>query len=95
MTHERMINSDKNEYLRKIIQAQIFIFDVLLGMLNDFKIDCNIFLFIFNLVEKFRDSLKPVTSVGMTFIRPIFVVIGGKVERFCLIWAIYARFAKK
>ena len=51
--------------------------------------------FIFNLVEKLRDSLKPVTSAGMTFFWLIFVVIGGKVEIFCLIWGIYARLGNK
>ena len=50
--------------------------------------------FIFNLVEKLSDILKPVTSVGMTFLRLLFVVIGGKVETFCLIWGIYAIFEK-
>ena len=32
--------------------------------------------------------------VEMTFFRLIIVVISEKVEEFCLIWGIYARFAK-
>ena len=45
------------------------IFDFLLGVLNDFKIDCKkILFFIFNLVEKLSDSLKPGTSLEMVVI---------------------------
>ena len=41
------------------------------------------------------DSLKPGTSIEMTYLSRSFVAINGKVGRFCLIWGIYARFAKK
>ena len=38
--------------------------------------------------------ILPDTSVEMTFLDLIFVAIVAKVEWFCLIWGIYARFAK-
>ena len=33
--------------------------------------------------------------VEITFFRLIFIAVGGKVELFCLIWGVYARFVKK
>ena len=48
-----------------------------------------------NVVENFNDSLMTGNLVEMTFFRLIIVVIGEKVDGFCLIWGIYARFAKK
>ena len=37
----------------------------------------------------------PGTTIEMTYGRLIFVAIGAKVEKFSLIWGMYARFVKK
>lgn len=48
-----------------------------------------------NLVEPLGNTLRPDTSVEMTFFQLSFFEIGGKLEWLCLIWGIYGKFAKK
>ena len=94
LTHKSN-DSDKNRYVRKNNSdpnSQFLTHGPPFGVLN-FKNDCNKNFFHFQFGRKI--GLKPVTSAGMTFFWLIFVVIGGKVEIFCLIWGIYAIFAKK